>query len=292
MYLKVVVAIDGSEHSDYAVEDTIKFAWSPETEFKVVTVLDNSLVQGSGNDGPAQSAQKLVDSAIEKLKAGLPTGQKITGQVLNGYPKSEILNCAEYLPADLIIMGSRGRKGLKRIVLGSVSHSVLVASNCSVRISRLNPASPASGAQKILVAFDDSPISDTIIERVTCRPWKRNFEFICLSAIPTLTQYFYGVQDSHEISALESAHNDKIKIAKECLEQISKTIRSKLPECNVSYEVLEGDPREVIVDKAKDSGAALIIVGHKGKNWMDRLLIGSVSEAVATWAPCSVAVVK
>jgi hypothetical protein len=55
------------------------------------------------------------------------------GQVLHGYPKIEIVKCAEYLPADLVIMGSRGRRGVKRIVLGSVSHPVLMASNCSVR---------------------------------------------------------------------------------------------------------------------------------------------------------------
>jgi uncharacterized protein len=289
--VKVLIAIDGSEHSDYAIEETIKFAWSADCEFKVVTILDNSFVQSAANEGPTASAQKLVDSAIEKLSAGLPSGQPISGQVLHGYPKSEIVKCAEDWPANVIVMGSRGRKGLKRIVLGSVSHSVLVASNCSVRISR-NSGVTNSEVQKIIIGLDDSPISDTIIERMASRPWKKNVEFICLTAIPTLTQYFYGVQDSHEIDSLESLHNEKIKRAKEHLEQISKTIQSKIPQCSVSFEVLEGDPREVIVDKAKETNAALIIVGHKGKNWMDRLLIGSVSEAIATWAGCSVLVVK
>lgn len=191
----------------------------------------------------------------------------------------------------MIILGSRGRRGLKRILLGSVSHSVLVAANCSVRISRISNVAN-SEVQKIVVAFDDSPISDTIITRIAERPWRNNVEFICLTAIPTLTQYFYGVQDSHEIDSLEIAHKEKIRLAKEHLEQISKTIKSKIPHISVSYEVLEGDPREVVVDKAKECNAALIVVGQKGKNWMDRLLIGSVSEAIATWATCSVAVVK
>src|SRR5258708_5834565 len=137
--MKILIAIDGSEHSDYAIEDTIKFSWSPETEFKVIAVVDNSF--GQGNEAATLVAQKLVDASIEKLKKGLPHQKTISGQVLYGYPKSEIVKCAEYWPADTIVMGSRGRRGLKRIVLGSVSHSVLVAAHCSVRIARKSSTS-------------------------------------------------------------------------------------------------------------------------------------------------------
>lgn len=94
--MKVLIAIDGSEHSEYAIEDTVKFAWSADSEFKVVTVIDNSLVHPASNGEPTASAQKLVDSSIEKLRGGLPSGQTISGQVLSGYPKSEIVSCAEY----------------------------------------------------------------------------------------------------------------------------------------------------------------------------------------------------
>ncbi len=289
--MRILIATDGSEPSEYAVENTIKYSWPSASEFKVITVADNSYGPTSVREHQTSIMQEIVDRSVAKLKQGFGDKYKIEGQVLQGYPKSEIVKCAEYWPADLLIMGSRGRKGIKRIVLGSVSHSVLVAVGCSMRIARgLNV--PSDIPHRILLSLDDSDESQAIVNRIALRSWLKGTEFLCAMAIPSLTQYFYDVQDSHEIDSLEILRNQKVNAIKERLETIAKSLQAQLPQCSVSSEVLNGDPRECIVEKAKQWGARLIVVGCKGKNWMDRMLIGSVSEAIATWADCSVEVIK
>ncbi len=143
-----------------------------------------------------------------------------------------------------------------------------------------------------MLSLDDSAVCNTVIESAISRPWEDGTEFLCLTAIPTLTQYFYDIQDSHEIESLEIQRNQKVQANHHRLQGIADSIKTKLPKCKVSFDVIGGDPREVIVEKAKEWGARLIIVGSRGKNWMDRILIGSVSEAIATWSECSVEVVK
>ena len=78
----------------------------------------------------------IIEPSVDQLKRGFDDKYKIDGQVLLGYPKSEIIKFADSWSPDLLIMGSRGRKGIARVLLGSVSHSVLVAVDCSMRIAR------------------------------------------------------------------------------------------------------------------------------------------------------------
>lgn len=287
-FMKVLIAVDGSEHSDYALSDLANAIWSEDTEFKLVTVADD----GFGHPIPSQAdgAQKLLEEAASKLQKDLPSGCKISGEILHGEPRNELVHYAEKWTADLIIVGSRGRKGLTRMLLGSVSHAVLMAAPCAVKISR--KAKVDGENRKVIIALDDSSMSERLVERICSRRWNPNTQFICITVVPAIAQYVYGIQDPHDMSSLEEVQKEKIDVAKVCLEKACKTITEKIPGTKASFEVVEGDAREIIVERAKEYNAMLIVIGHKGKNLMDRLLIGSVSEAVATWADCSVLVVK
>ncbi len=192
-------------------------------------------------------------------------------------------------PSDLLILGSRGFKGLKRLMLGSVSSAVLSSVTCSVRIARANNK---QGAARILVALDDSGFSDHVVGRIASRPWPKGSEVLCVTAVPTLTQFFGELQDSHEISALEAQRKQMVDTAESRLADITSKMQSQLPNTSISYQILDGDPREAVVETGKQWEASLIVTGSKGKNWMDRVLIGSVSEAIAEWSDSSVEIVK
>ena len=81
-----------------------------------------------------KQAQGLVEKTVELLRA---KGLKATGTVEEGDAKSTILEAAKDWPADLIVLGSHGRKGLEHFLMGSVSEAVARHAACSVEIVRI-----------------------------------------------------------------------------------------------------------------------------------------------------------
>src|SRR5579885_2069725 len=152
MTMKVLVASDGSENSMAAVEEAMRYSWPETAEFKVVSVVDNSLFTKA--DGIlADQARSAVEKTVESVKKALREEAKVEGDVLYGSPKAEILEYADRWPSDLLIVGSRGLKGFKRALIGSVSHTLLLASRCSVRIGRRSVAA-SRDQMRILLALD------------------------------------------------------------------------------------------------------------------------------------------
>jgi nucleotide-binding universal stress UspA family protein len=69
-------------------------------------------------------------------------------------------------------------------------------------------------------------------------------------------------------------------------------IRNALPDVSVTTKVMEGSPKDMIVEEAQDWGADLIVLGSHGYGRVRRVLLGSVASAVVAEAPCSVQVVR
>ncbi|MCC6978658.1 MAG: universal stress protein [Candidatus Melainabacteria bacterium] len=289
--MKILIACDGSDHSEAAIEETLRSPWPANTSFQILSVVDTAFSPPPTVHRMLTAAQSVVDLSVERLKESLPEGTSVIGTVGQGNPKSEILECAERWPADLLIVGSRGLKGIKKVVLGSVSHTLVISASCSVRIVRRRDSN-AEEATRLFLAIDDSPFSDHVVERISSRPWKEDTSIMCVTAVPSLAEYMNEAQDTREIQALEDFRNKQVGDAKEHLKRLCAVLNKNLPQAHVFSEILTGDPREVVVDSAKNWHADLIVSGCKGKGWVDRMLIGSVSEAIAERSECSVEVIK
>lgn len=81
-----------------------------------------------------KEAQKIVDRALQQLRDG---GYEAEGRVLHGDARVEILTAALEFGADLIVLGSHGRTGISRWVLGSVAEYVVRHAPCSVEVARV-----------------------------------------------------------------------------------------------------------------------------------------------------------
>jgi nucleotide-binding universal stress UspA family protein len=88
---------------------------------------------------PEESAQEAKALVAKTADAVRSAGISVTTSIVQGEPKSAIIDDAEAWGADLIVLGSHGRKGLQRFMLGSVSETVLRHAHCSVEIVRLAP---------------------------------------------------------------------------------------------------------------------------------------------------------
>jgi nucleotide-binding universal stress UspA family protein len=146
--MKILLAVDGSPYSDAAVEAVIKRPWPPNSEVKIVSAFETSVVTGIGvepwpveyceycDNSARVAAKKAIDNANRKLNEASDKTLRVSHELLGGPAKQAILDEAEKWGADLIVMGSRGLGAWSRLVLGSVSNAVAHHAKCSVEVVR------------------------------------------------------------------------------------------------------------------------------------------------------------
>src|SRR5438128_4998929 len=142
--MKILLAIDGSTFSDRAVQEVVHRPWPAATEVKIISVVEPMVTMMTetwvlpdnyweGAEAAAtEQAQATLDDAVARFKEAATL--KITTEIHKGYAKRVILDEAEQWGADLIVLGSHGYSGFKRLLLGSVSQTVATHARCSVEI--------------------------------------------------------------------------------------------------------------------------------------------------------------
>jgi nucleotide-binding universal stress UspA family protein len=141
--MRILIAIDGSECSKAAIEFVLARPWLPEDSFLIIHVVEPIPADMGINYVPTcntlcdnavfEAARDLTEDARVRLAAGMPNNEVRT-EVVTGMIKGEIIDMAKTWHADLIVMGSHGRKGVSRLFLGSVAEEVLKDAPCSVEI--------------------------------------------------------------------------------------------------------------------------------------------------------------
>lgn len=145
--MKVIVAIDDSDFSSAALESVAFRSWSQDTEFLVISVVEPDVpayanwhtsyvpLIGNAQSELLNSCAELLEEKVNFLKERLP-GHLITGKVLEGNIRDSIVKQATDWGADFIVMGSHGRTGFNKFLLGSVAESIVAKAPCSVEIIR------------------------------------------------------------------------------------------------------------------------------------------------------------
>jgi nucleotide-binding universal stress UspA family protein len=145
--MKLLLAVDGSAFSNAAVESVAKRPWPAGSELKIISVMEPfqpymtevwSLPADFWEEmdkSAKQQANEALDRAVQAIKS-LESDLSVTTEIIKGNPKSVIVDEAEKWEADLIVLGSHGYTGLKRMFLGSVSQAVASHAKCSVEIVR------------------------------------------------------------------------------------------------------------------------------------------------------------
>lgn len=137
--MKILIGVDESKFSQVAVESVARRLWTAGTEVKVVSAVEPPFITEAENQGLNgnyyEIARRAIDRAIATLRAS-DNHFELTGDIVEGSAKKVILDEAESWGADLIVVGSHGRRGLDRFLLGSVSQAVALHANCSVEIVR------------------------------------------------------------------------------------------------------------------------------------------------------------
>jgi nucleotide-binding universal stress UspA family protein len=147
--MRILFATDGAKQSEAAAEMLKSFALSDGDEIKIVSVVDMAVPMAIDIYGgylpdsselektARENASKLLEQAETKIKSYFADKNlMISSEVLFGSPESRIVETAEAIHPDVIVLGSHGYSRWERLLLGSVSDSVVHHAPCSVLIVR------------------------------------------------------------------------------------------------------------------------------------------------------------
>lgn len=242
---------------------------------------------------PVESADEgeMDDALPQRMEVHTVTQERGTVPVVyaqtdSASPKTAIVDHATEHEVDLVVMGTHGRKGVDRLLSGSVAEEVVRQAPCPVfTVPPLNGDEADTPIDRLLVPVDLSEQSTLVLDHASAlaEAYSASIDLLHVveeAAFPTA----YGMDP------LTPSQPDVQERGREALESMVADMND-LPE-PVNLHVLTGYAARDIVDFAKERAADLIVMATHGRTGLQRFLIGSVTEKVVRSAPCPVFIVK
>jgi nucleotide-binding universal stress UspA family protein len=285
---KILVATDFSPASERALDTALAIAAPARAEVHLVHALEviappampyavsipDDLVSGA-----REAARRKLEAALRKVRSRGLTGDTFIGSMPAAHA---VAARAKELGADLVVAGSRGHTGLKRLALGSVAEHTVKESPVSVLTVR--GEGHAEAPKTIVVATDFSAHGDRAVELAA--DWARAFsaQLHVVNGLQ-LTMPFLA---PYEVTVPDAFIDESYAAARKKLEAIA----AKLGDVNVHTTVISAAPHDAIDTLAERVKADLIVTGSRGLTGVKHALLGSVAERTLRHAPCSVLTVK
>ncbi len=301
MFDHILVCCDNSETSRIAAQLAADLGRGISCQTTLLTVLDPQTVilptlragektpDHGAVDPPRQETSACVEEPVGSLfrDAGVPYLWRFEV----GSPVEKILAVAQDIDADLIVLGSHGLSGLKRLLLGSVSDGVLHHAHCSVLIARGRnaPQGPA-GFEHILLASDGSENAAAAAEVAVELAQKFATSLRALNVVEPYAALPIRPEDDYALVT----HPGPEVVAERLREKVRCSLVDAQRRAGVYYTLHQeqGLAEETILQFAEQHGSDLIVMGSRGLNDFERLLLGSVSNHVVHQASCPVLVVR
>ena len=281
--MKLLIAVDSAASTEVLVDAVGIRPWPEGTTANVLSVIadtdvpeevwrEHGYVKGAVLREMERRGEQITGLAIERLKqVGIPAEVVVT----RGDARHLIPFFARKWSSDLIFVRAHVRKDLSHWMLGSVARAVVAAAPCTVQIVRDvadDRAQTLHSGRKVLLATDGSETSAAAARALAGRPWPEGSEFRVVS-----------VEEPWTIKSSKLEPQEAVTSAEQVLASA---------ELKATGAVFSGNAKEVILEEARKWDADLIVVGSHGRRGFKRFLLGSVSEAVAMNAHCSVVVVR
>ena len=197
-----------------------------------------------------------------------------------------VLRYADENDIDLIVMGTHGRRGLRRLFLGSVSEEVIRLSKRPVLTVRLGEKTPGA-MREILVPIDFSDYSENALREAV--GWAAEFE-ASLDLLHVVEEPLHPAFYNTGVFSIYDIQPDIEERVEEHLRALYEKVGQ--PQITVRYNVVPGRAGREIVRFAEERKSGLVVTSTHGLTGIEHLLIGGVAEKVARMAPCPVLVAK
>lgn len=287
--MRIVVPVDGSSCSTSAVQTLAHFTppeeltlvhalHLPDFNYPMITPDLRTEAQEAIKDQLKKEGEEILDEAQKHLPADFSHVQQVH-QI--GHPVDVIVETARSAQSNLIVLGARGLGPVKELVLGSVSHRVLMHAPCSTMIVK----TPMTQLKKILLPIEGQEDAQSALRFLALHPFQQPIEVEVFTVWPQPQLSWpttVGQSEILEVQAIEEA------------QERMKGITDQLVQMNVLCQahVGMGDPAYAIIEQAKASQSDLIMMGTHDRGGFSRFLMGSVSHSVLHQTPCPVLIVR
>jgi len=291
MYDHILVPTDGSEHADRAADHATLLAEAFDATVHLLRIVDIEAVAGPFSAGGVDDdyvEQRTVDEreALAEQQAKLAESVQVEATVATGNPAEEILEHVRETDIDLVVMGTHGRRGLRRYLTGSVAERVLRLSPVPVLTVRAAEASAVgSGYGDILVPTDGSERAAAAVAH----------------ALAVADAYGGTVHAVNVVNVGDVATGAEAGVPAEFLEELeaagadaTEAVADEARAAGVSVvtEVLTGRPKHELLAYIEDHDIDLAVMGTHGRTGLDRVLLGSTAEALVRRAEVPVLTVS
>jgi len=282
MRCQILVPTDFSPPSDAALSYARLLARTFDASLHLLHVI------GTHSTPPQATADSRdrVPAALRDLRSRLTADDRSPDVAVLAVeapdPAAQIVRTARSMDASLIVMGTHGRGGIARVLMGSVAEKVVRTAPCPVFTTNGALRAPAKGFRRILVPADFSAPSDAALH--CARRLAAGFA-ASVHLLHVLTEVSASSSELF-VSEPPEARSIRLIDARDRLKhRIAADDRVTL---RVTSEVIFGSPAQIIVDYAADNYFDLIVMGTHGRTGMAHLLVGSVAERVVRTAGCPV----
>jgi nucleotide-binding universal stress UspA family protein len=228
--------------------------------------------------------EALLEQAVARLRR---PGIGLAARLVTGRAASVIVEVAEEIEADLVILGARGHGAIERAFLGSVSAEVVDQTHCAVLVAR------KSSAHRILIGTDGSDVAMSAIAFVGESELFEASTARVIYAVDVDPSWWMGFTPGNAAFAVDPyvsvvdegrVHGDTVTSA------AARLLRSD--GLDTSTVVHEGPAAAAIVQEARTWNADVVAVGTRGNGLMKRLLLGSTARSVLHHAAASVLIAR
>ncbi|HTF99436.1 MAG TPA: universal stress protein [Nitrospirota bacterium] len=284
---KILISTDGSKFSEGAVRQAIKLAKKCSGKLMAMTVVETNQEYAAIAPELVEKAERAARAVLEKIKdQAKREGLDCDIVVREGEETFKyIIDEAVKNKCTMIVTGRRGRTGLTRLMMGSVTARVIGYSPCNVLIV---PSASEQEFKNILIATDGSKYSVRAAGEAICLAKRSSGSITVISVVPV-------EQGSHDNLDLTVKQREKLDNTAEAVaEKFTREVREAAQKEGVPAKafVASGKPADIIIQMAQETNADLIVMGSHGRAGVDKLLMGSVAERVIVTSECPVLVVK
>jgi nucleotide-binding universal stress UspA family protein len=297
--MKILCAVDGSEFSQWAVEALGRLDRSRLESLTLLHVVDTHKLKLMGS--PRVVSYRGARAALEKAgtellkqaghqaevvlsQSALRPRTKIRTVMLAGSPAAAIVQQAARERSHLIVLGTRGLSDAKGFLLGSVSRKVASLALCPVLVVK----QPLHALDRVLLAVDESKYSRTAARFLRSGILPESAAItICTSAETPVTDLAARYLSDRQLEELKRPVLERATdLVTELREEFIKEGHAVTTKVQMNHVI------DTILKLATADHSDLLVVGSRGLTGTERLQLGSVSESLLKYAPCSVLIVR
>jgi nucleotide-binding universal stress UspA family protein len=293
MFDTILLPTDGSDGALRAARHASTLAGAFDATVRVVNVVDERRYGSTGAEveGPRTVQKDAFEregrEAVERVEAVLGDDLEVETDLLYGTPHEAILADAADHDADLVVMGTHGRTGLDRLLVGSTTERVVRLADRPV--FTVGPdAEPTDGYRNVLVPTDGSSGVEPAIE--CALDVAEAFDATVHGLFVADVRSFMSEDGGYDVPVPDAV----IDALEEQGESATATVAEMASARDVAAEteVVDGVPTSGILDYADQHDVDLVVMGTHGRTGFGRLLLGSVAENVVRKADCPVLTVR